>query len=95
MTTEEYGNLILSHTKSPSPIPGVSSNDELTNKIAQLSTNNGTPYFAVTDLAKGNPTTKSTLEAALQAMFLDTLSPEQVASKVQQSADSWFKPKSN
>jgi len=90
MTTEAYGNLILDHTKSPSPIPGTSTNDALVNEIAQLSGTNATPYLAVTALNNGNPTTKSTLENSLQAMYLGKLTPEQVAAEVQKSVDTWF-----
>lgn len=92
MTTQAYGNLILEYTKSPSPIPGVSTDDELVNEIAQLSNTNATPYFAVTYLSSGNPTTKVTLENSLQGMYLGQLTPEQVAEEVQKSADTWFTP---
>lgn len=94
MTTKEYGSLILSQTKSPSPIPGVSTDNELINEIAKLATADATPYFTVTNLAKGTPTSKSELETALQAMFLNQLTPEQVAAHVQKSVDTWFKPQS-
>jgi len=92
MTSETYGNLILNNTKSPSPIPNVKTDDEVINKIAQLSSTNAVPYFAVTYLNSGNPTTKSALENALQGMFLNALSPEQVGAEVQKSLESWFQP---
>lgn len=95
MTTETYGNLILNSTKSPSPIPGASSDNELINEIAQLSSNNAVPYFAVTYLNSGNPTTKAALENALQAMFLGVLTPEQAAAETQKSLDTWFVPSVN
>ncbi|GGA48393.1 ABC transporter substrate-binding protein [Paenibacillus physcomitrellae] len=91
MTTKEYGSMILGSTKSPSPIPGVSTDDELVNAISDLASKYGQPYFAVTNLNSGNPTTKSTLETDLQGMFLDAMTPEQVAADVQKSADTWFK----
>ncbi|WP_256759448.1 ABC transporter substrate-binding protein [Cohnella sp. WQ 127256] len=92
MTTETYGSLILNSTKSPSPIPGVSTDDELVNEIAQYSATNAVPYFAVTYLNSGSPTTKSALENALQGMYLNALTPEGVAEEVQKSLDTWFKP---
>lgn len=92
MTTKAYGNLILSHTKSPSPIPGVTTSDPVINKISSLSGTNAVPYFAVTSLNSGNPTTKSALETALQGMYLKKLTPKQVVEEVQKSADTWFKP---
>ncbi|MBP1993149.1 ABC transporter substrate-binding protein [Paenibacillus eucommiae] len=92
MTTETYGNMILNATKSPSPIPGVKTDDELTNKIAQLSATNAVPYFAVTYLNSGNPTTKATLEGLLQGMYLNKLTPEQVVKDAQKNVDTWFKP---
>lgn len=92
MTTKTYGNLILNSTKSPSPIPGVSTDDELTNTIAQFSNNYAVPYMAVTNLNSGNPTSKATLESSLQAMFLKALTPEQVVAEVQKSVNTWYKP---
>jgi raffinose/stachyose/melibiose transport system substrate-binding protein len=95
MTTDTYGSLILNSTKSPSPIPGVSTENELINEIAQYSATNAVPYFAVTYLNSGSPTTKSALENALQGMYLNLLTPERVVEEVQKSVDTWFKPLGN
>jgi raffinose/stachyose/melibiose transport system substrate-binding protein len=92
MTSKEYGTIILNKAKVPSPIAGLTTNDALIKQVADLSVNNATPYFAIANLAQGDPTTKTTLENSLQGMFLNKLTPEQVAADVQKSADTWFKP---
>jgi raffinose/stachyose/melibiose transport system substrate-binding protein len=92
MTSQAYGTIILNRSKAPSPIPGVTTDDELINEIAQLSSTNSTPYFAVSYLNSGNPTTKATLETSLQGMYLKKLTPQQVVEEVQASVETWFKP---
>jgi raffinose/stachyose/melibiose transport system substrate-binding protein len=92
MTSKEYGALMVENLKAPSPIPGITTQDPLVNKLLKYSSENTTPYMAVIHLAKGNPTTKVTLENALQGMYLNKLTPKQVTEEVQKSADSWFKP---
>ncbi|OXM83236.1 ABC transporter substrate-binding protein [Paenibacillus rigui] len=92
MTTKAYGSLILNNTKSPSPIQGVTTEDPLINKIAKLSSTNAAPYFAVTYLNSGNPTSKATLEGLLQGMYLKKATPKQVVEELQKSVDTWFKP---
>ncbi|AJY77725.1 sugar ABC transporter substrate-binding protein [Paenibacillus beijingensis] len=92
MTSKEYGTIILNNAKVPSPIQGLSTDDALIKEISDLSVSSATPYFAVTNLSQGDPTTKTTLENSLQGMFLGKLTPEQVVAEEQKSADTWFKP---
>jgi raffinose/stachyose/melibiose transport system substrate-binding protein len=94
MTSKAYGSLIVNYTKSPTPIAGVTSDDALINKITTLASTNAAPYFTVTYLNSGNPTSKSTLESLLQGMYLKKATPKQVVEELQKSADTWFKPTS-
>ncbi|WP_010498775.1 ABC transporter substrate-binding protein [Paenibacillus elgii] len=92
MTTKEFGKLVADDLKKPSTIPGVESSDPLVAKMTQLAAANSTPYAMVVYFSAGNPTTKSTLETALQGMFLGKEKTDTVTGIVQKSADSWFKP---
>lgn len=75
-----------------SPIPGVSAEDPLVNRLTELTQTNATPYLMIVHFSEGNPTTKKTLENALQGMYLNKLTPEQVVDEVQKSAATWFEP---
>ncbi|PUA36169.1 sugar ABC transporter substrate-binding protein [Paenibacillus elgii] len=92
MTTKEFGKMVADDLKKPSTIPGVESSDPLVAKMIQLAAANSTPYAMVVHFSAGNPTTKATLETALQGMFLGKEKPDTVTDIVQKSADSWFKP---
>ncbi|QQE73569.1 extracellular solute-binding protein [Brevibacillus composti] len=92
MATKQFGELFANEFKRISAVPGVQTSDPLVNKMAELSQSNATPYLMVVHFAEGNPTTKQTLENALQGMYLNKLTPEQVVDEVQKSAASWFPP---
>jgi len=92
MTTQKFGELFANEFKRISAVPGVKTADPLVNKMAELSQSSSTPYIMVVHFAEGNPTTKQTLENALQGMYLDKMTPEQVVQEVQNSAASWFEP---
>lgn len=92
MTTKELGELFTKEFKMISAIPGVSSDDELVNGLGEAAATNATPYMFVIHFNGGNPTSKATLELELQGMFLGEQTPEGVAQKVQENAETWFTP---
>ncbi|NQF14804.1 extracellular solute-binding protein [Brevibacillus sp. HB1.3] len=92
MATKKFGELFANQFKRISAVPGVSTDDPLVNKMADLSQSSATPYLMVVSFAEGKPTTKQTLENALQGMYLGKLTPEQVVEEVQKSAATWFPP---
>lgn len=92
MSSKKFGEVFANEFKRISAVPGVSTDDKLVNKMAVLSQSSATPYLMVVHYNQGNPTTKATLENALQGMYLGQLTPEQVAEDVQKSAESWFAP---
>ncbi|MFC5449448.1 ABC transporter substrate-binding protein [Paenibacillus aestuarii] len=93
LTTKAFGIVAVNELQKPSTIPGIQANDPLVAKITKNADSISTPYAAVVYFSAGNPTTKVTLENSLQGMYLNKLTPEQVAEEVQKSADTWFKPK--
>ncbi|MFI8711902.1 ABC transporter substrate-binding protein [Brevibacillus brevis] len=92
MATKKFGELFANQFKRISAVPGVSTDDPLVNKMAELSQSSATPYLMVVSFAEGKPTTKQTLENALQGMYLGKRTPEQVVEEVQKSAATWFPP---
>ncbi|NRS51082.1 ABC transporter substrate-binding protein [Brevibacillus sp. HB2.2] len=92
MATKKFGELFANQFKRISAVPGVSTDDPLVNKMAELSQSSATPYLMVVSFPEGKPTTKQTLENALQGMYLGKLTPEQVVEEVQKSAATWFPP---
>ncbi|WP_312112424.1 ABC transporter substrate-binding protein [Brevibacillus reuszeri] len=90
MATKKFGELFANQFKRISAVSGVTTDDALVNKMAELSQSSSTPYLMVVDFAEGKPTTKQTLENALQGMYLGKLSPEQVVDEVQKSAATWY-----
>lgn len=92
LTTEEFGQLFTEEFKMISAIPGITTDDELVNGLSKAANEQSTPYMFVVHFTGGNPTTKSTLETEMQGMYLGQLSPEEVAGKVQENAETWFEP---
>lgn len=92
MTSKKFGEEFANQFKRISAVPGVKTDDPLVNKMADLSQTQSTPYLMVVHFAEGKPTTKQTLENALQGMYLGKMTPEQVVEEVQKSAATWFAP---
>lgn len=92
LTTKEFGELFVKEFSMISAIPGITSDDALLNDISHSTANEATPYMWVTNFTGGDPTTKSLLESELQGMYLGQVTPEEVATKVQENAKTWFTP---
>ncbi|MGE5704008.1 MAG: ABC transporter substrate-binding protein [Clostridia bacterium] len=92
MATPKFGELFANTFKRISAIPGVKVDDPLVNKMADLSSTISTPYAVLVHFGGGDPSTKKVMENALQGMYLDKMTPEQVSDELQKSLQSWFKP---
>ena len=94
LTSKEFGTMVAEDLHSLPTIAGVESSDPLIAKILKSATNSetSTPYMIVVYFNQGNPSTKSEIQNLLQGMYLDKLTPAQVAEGVQKSVDTWFKP---
>lgn len=92
LTTKEFGELFVKEFNMISAIPGISSENELLNDLSKAVETKSTPYYWVIHFTGGDPTTKTVLETELQGMYLGEVTPEEVADKVQKSAESWFTP---
>lgn len=92
LTTKEFGELFVKEFNMISAIPGISSENELLSELSKAVETSSTPYYWVINFTGGDPTTKTVLETELQGMYLGEVTPEEVADKVQKSAESWFSP---
>ncbi|MFG6114109.1 ABC transporter substrate-binding protein [Halobacillus sp. MO56] len=92
MTTEEFGQMFTEEFSMVSAVPGVQSDNQLVSDLAKAAEENSTPYLILVHFAKGNPSTKATLETELQGMYLGEQTPEGVAEAVQKSAESYYEP---
>jgi raffinose/stachyose/melibiose transport system substrate-binding protein len=93
MTTKEFGQLFADTFGRVAAVQGVEPSDPIVKQMAETDSKYGTPYMMVIYMTGGDPTTtKKTFENELQGMYLNQESPQDVARKVQESADSWFKP---
>ncbi|MCM3763355.1 ABC transporter substrate-binding protein [Neobacillus niacini] len=92
LATKEFATLFTNEFKMISAMPGVKSQDELVTGLSEAVEKISTPYMMVVHFAGGNPTSKATLETELQGMYLGKQTPEGAAKKVQENAETWFKP---
>lgn len=93
MTTETFGKAFSDTFKRISAVPGVDAEDALVKEMGETAEKISTPYMILVYFNEGNPTTKQVLETSLQGMYLDEMTPEQVAEELQKSADTWFQPR--
>ncbi|PID56511.1 sugar ABC transporter substrate-binding protein [candidate division KSB3 bacterium] len=94
LTSQTFGEMVSEDLHSIPTIPGVKASDPLISKILRSASNPETsePYMILIHFNQGNPSTKTEFQNLLQGMYLEKLSPEEVAQGVQKSADTWFKP---
>ncbi|MFF2483755.1 extracellular solute-binding protein [Paenibacillus sp. NPDC058071] len=91
-TTKEFGQLFSTEMNRVSPVPGVEVAEPLVAKYAELANTISTPYIILKSFNQGNPTSKATLENAMQGLYLDKNTVDQVAAELQTNVDTWFKP---
>src|SRR5690625_5513473 len=87
MTTEVLGQLFTDVLNRVSAVPGVVPNNELVEKVTAASEKNSTPDLMLVHFGEGSPTTKTIFEDALQGMYLDEITAEQVLIDAQENAE--------
>ena len=93
VASESFGQTFSEKLTRVSPISGVEPANPLLQRMAQANSERSTPYLVLTNFNQGAPTSKSIFEDSLQGMYLNKLTPEEVASTFQASVNKWFKPK--
>ncbi|UFJ41386.1 extracellular solute-binding protein [Brevibacillus humidisoli] len=92
LASKEFGQMYSDELNRVSAISGVVPKHPLVKKMTELTEKSNTPYLMLVHFGDGTPTTKTTFENALQGMYIDQLTVEQVADEAQKSADKWFTP---
>ncbi|MEC1373198.1 ABC transporter substrate-binding protein [Heyndrickxia oleronia] len=91
LASKKFGQMFSDELNRMSAIPGVTPKHLLVKKLTEMSEKSNTPYFMLVHLGDGSPTTKTTFENALQGMYIDKLTADDVIEETQKSLDKWFK----
>lgn len=91
LASKKFGQMFSDELNRMSAIPGVTPKHPLVKKLTEMSEKSNTPYFMLVHLGDGSPTTKTTFENALQGMYIDKLTADDVIEETQKSLDKWFK----
>ncbi len=91
LASKKFGQMFSDELNQMSAIPGVTPKHPLVKKLTEMSEKSNTPYFMLVHLGDGSPTTKTTFENALQGMYIDKLTADDVIEETQKSLDKWFK----
>ncbi|MBO1001764.1 ABC transporter substrate-binding protein [Pseudogracilibacillus auburnensis] len=87
MATQEFGQLFSDNLNRVSAIEGVTADHEIVQKINQASEASSTPYLMLVHFGDGSPSTKTIFEDALQGMYLDQITKEELLKSAQENAD--------
>ena len=75
-----------------SPIAGVTPTDPLLNDIVTLWNDAATPYMLLVHFRYGTPSGTTVIGENIQNLFLDNMTPTEVASDLQAQMATWFTP---
>ncbi|MDZ7703561.1 MAG: extracellular solute-binding protein [Trueperaceae bacterium] len=91
----EFGQLFTDTLAQISPIEGVVPTDPILNEIVELWNANATPYMLLVHFRYGAPSGTVVLGQDMQSLFLDNMTPEEVATSLQEQMATWFTPGSS
>ena len=91
IASREFGQRFSDLLAQLSTVPGVEPRDPHQKKFIELS-ENLTPYIMLVGFRWEKPSGSVVLQSALQEMFQGTMSPEEVAAKVQEALEEWYEP---
>jgi len=87
-----FGQLFTDELAQISPIAGVTPTDPLLNDIVTLWNEAATPYMLLVHFRYGTPSGTTVIGESIQNLFLDNMSPAEVASDLQAQMATWFTP---
>ncbi len=90
-----FGQLFTDRLAQISPIAGVTPTDPLLQEIVALYDEAATPYLLLVHFRYGTPSGTDVIGEAMQRLFLDDMSAEEVAADLQSQLSSWFTPGQN
>ncbi|RDI36472.1 ABC transporter substrate-binding protein [Falsibacillus pallidus] len=85
LASPEFGKIFTDEMDRVSAISGIKPDNEIVSKLAEAVDQSSTPYLMLVHFGKGEPTTKTTFENALQGMYLGKLSVDEVAKQAEES----------
>jgi raffinose/stachyose/melibiose transport system substrate-binding protein len=91
IASPEFGQRFSDLLAQLSTVPGVDPKDPQQKKFIELS-ENSTPYVMLVGFRWEEPSGSVVLQSNLQEMFQGTMSPEEVAAKVQEALEEWYEP---
>jgi len=94
LTSLEFGQPFTDLLAQLSCVPGVVCSDPQLNTFIELSAN-ATPYITLCGFRWELPSGSVVIQGGLQEMFQGSLSPEEVASQLQEAMEEWYKPFQN
>jgi raffinose/stachyose/melibiose transport system substrate-binding protein len=88
----EFGQMFTDELAQISPIAGVTPTDPLLNDIVTLWNEASTPYMLLVHFRYGSPSGTTVIGESIQTLFLDNMTPAEVASDLQAQMATWFTP---
>lgn len=88
----EFGQMFTDELAQISPIAGVTPTDPLLNDIVTLWNEASTPYMLLVHFRYGSPSGTTVIGESIQNLFLDNMTPAEVASDLQAQMATWFTP---
>lgn len=92
LATEQYGQMFTDELSQPSAVPGVKPTHPVLAEMLTLANEKATPHLMVVGFRFDQPNGSTILQAGLQAMFSDQLTPEDVAAEIHEGLIKWYEP---
>lgn len=90
--SSEYAQAYSDRLLVLSPVAGVVPSDPLLSEITGLWNENATDYMLLVHFRYGTPTGTDVIGADIQKLFLDDMTPAEVAADLQAQMSTWFTP---
>ena len=90
--TQEYAQAYSDKLLVLSPVEGVTPTDPLLSEIDGMWKENATPYMLLVHFRYGDPSGTTVIGEDIQRLFLDSMTPEEVAADMQTKMATWFTP---
>ena len=90
--TPEFGQMFTDKLAQISPIEGVTPSDPILEEIVSMWNEASTPYMLLVHFRYGEPSGTTVIGENIQKLFLDDMTPEEVAADLQSQVSSWFTP---
>ena len=88
----EFGQAFTDELSQISPIEGVTPSDELLAEIVSMWNEAATPYMLLVHFRYGSPSGTDVIGSSIQSLFLDDMTPAEVAADLQAQMSTWFTP---